>query len=217
MRDVLLGGDARIAAAIVMGPQPPRRLAPVLSVFDDQRREIFVLGQRHNDVIFQIRRRTDDWGFRSPSLALTGAPGAQPRADDTVRISATVERGTTRIAVETPAGRTERRLGSGIWQAWSLLLPDEGRYGRFATPVTLLVIVAMFAPLGYWGGRASLGASTAAAVLPAVLTLLATLAIIPWTARSPAAPWLVWAAGSAAIAAGWTAARGLSPILDAGL
>jgi VanZ family protein len=216
MRDALLGGDARLAAVIVMAPRPPRRLAPVISVFDDQRREIFVLGQRHNDLIFQIRRRTDNWGFRTPSLALTNA-FAQSRADDTVRISATVERGGARVAVETPAGRTERRLGSGIWLAWSLLLPDEGRYGRFATPVTLLVIAAMFAPLGYWGGRVSLRASAAAAAIPPVLTLLAALAIIPWTAQSPAAPWPVWVAGAAAIAAGWSAARGLSPILDAGL
>ena len=216
MREGLLAGDAHIAAVMTMAPRPPRRLAPVLSVFDDQRREIFVLGQRHNDLIFQIRRHTDDWGFRSPSLALTGALAPQRRADDTVRISASVEQGAARIAVETPAGRAERRMGTGIWQAWSLLLPDEGRYGRFATPVTLLVIAAMFAPLGYWGGRVSLRASGAASVLPPVLTLLAALAIIPWTGRSPAAPWPVWAAGAAAIAAGWIAARAMSPILDPG-
>lgn len=217
MRDALLGGDARIAAVIMMSPQPPRRLAPVLSVFDDQRREIFVLGQRHTDLIFQIRRRADDWGFRSPSLALTGALAPLPRADDTVRLSATVQEGTVHVAVETPAGRTERGMGTGVWQAWSLFLPDEGRYGRFATPVTLLVIAAMFAPLGYWGGRVSLRAAAAAAAVPPVLTLLAALAIIPWTARSPAAPWPVWVAGAAAIALGWIAARGPSPILDPGL
>jgi hypothetical protein len=83
--------------------------------------------------------------------------------------------------------------------------------------VTLLVIAAMFAPLGYWGGRVSLQASMPASSAPAILTLIGTLAIIPWIARSPAAPWPVWSTGAAAIALGWMAARWLSPFLDAGL
>jgi VanZ family protein len=220
MRDDLVAGNARLSAVMTTG-SPPRRLAPVISVFDDHRREIFVLGQRHRDLIFQIRRRTDDWGFRSPSLALAGVLPPQPRTGDTVRISATVDADADadapRIAIESSAGRAERRIGIGIWQAWSLLLPDEGRYGRFATPVTVLVIAVMFAPLGYWGGRVSLHASTARAAGPAILTLLATLAIIPWIARSRAAPWPVWAAGGAAIVFAWVAARRMSPFMDDGL
>jgi hypothetical protein len=215
MRRDLGGGDAHLAAVVTTG-NPPRRLAPVLSVFDDRRREIFVLGQRHHDLIFQIRRRTDDWGFQSPSLVLAGALPSEEGIADTARISAIIEAGAPRFTVETRAGHAERRIGTGVWQTWSLLLPDEGRYGRFATPVTLLVIAAMFAPLGYWGGRVSLHAGIAASAAPAVLTLLAALAIIPWTARSPAAPWPVWAAGAAAIAVAWIAARRMSPILDPG-
>jgi VanZ family protein len=213
MRDDLVAGNAHLLAVMTMG-SPPRRLAPVLSVFDEQHREIFVLGQRHHDLIFQMRRRTDDWGFRSPSLAFVSALPQQPPTSDTLRISATVDGDAPRVAVESSAGRAERRIGTGIWQAWSLLLPDEGRYGRFATPVTLLVVAAMFAPLGYWGGRVSLHASTARAAGPAILTLLTTLAIIPWFARSLAAPWPVWAAGAAAIAFAWIAARRMSPFLD---
>lgn len=216
MRDDLVAGNARLSAVMTTG-SPPRRLAPVISVFDDHRREIFVLGQRHRDLIFQMRRHTDDWGFRSPSLALPGALPPRPRSDDTVRISASVDADAPRIAVESSAGHAERRIGTGVWQAWSLLLPDEGRYGRFATPVTLLVVAAMFAPLGYWGGRVSLHASTVRAAGPAILTLFATLAIIPWIARSLAAPSPVWAAGAVAIAFGWMAARRMSPFLDEGL
>ena len=216
LRDDLVAGNARLMATITAG-SPPRRLAPVLSVFDDQRREIFVFGQRHHDLIFQIRRHTDDWGFRSPSLVFAGALLPQPRRDDTLRISATVDAGAPRITVESPAGRDERRVGTGIWQVWSLLLPDEGSFGRFATAVTLLVSAAMFAPLGYWGGRVSMQASMRASFTPAILTLFATLAIIPWIARSPAAPWPVWSTGATAIALGWIAARWMSPFLDAGL
>jgi len=220
MRDDLVAGNTHLSAVMTTG-SPPRRLAPVLSVFDDQHREIFVLGQRHRDLIFQMRRHTDDWGLRSPSMVLAGALPSQPRTSDTLRISATVDADADadapRIAVESSAGRAERRIGTGIWQAWSLLLPDEGRYGRFATPVTLLVVAVMFAPLGYWGGRVSLHASTGRAAGPAILTWLATLAIIPWIARSLAAPWPVWAAGAAAIAFAWIAARWMSPFLDDGL
>lgn len=218
MRDDLLAGHARMTATITPG-RPPRRLAPVLSVFDDQRREIFVLGQRHDDLILQIRRHTDDWGFRSPSLALAGALPAQSRSSDTLRISATFGDGAPRLAVESRAGRQERRAGTGVWQAWRLLLPDEGRYGRFATPVTLLIIAATFAPLGYWGGRVSLRSRTRAlpAAGPPVLTLIATLAIIPWIAQSPAAPWPVWIAAAIAATAGWFAARWMSPHLGSGL
>ena len=225
MRDDLITGNARLVGVITTA-SPPRRLAPVLSVFDDQHREIFVLGQRHRDLIFQIRRHTDDWGFRSPSLALADAVPSQPGTDDTLRISATLDAGAgaPRIGAESPAGRIERRIGTGVWQAWSLLLPDEGRYGRFATPVTLLVVATMFAPLGYWGGRVSLGANpvasrgareatagdtrrAATAAAPPVLTLAVALAIIPWIAGSPAAPWPAWTAGVAAIGVGGLAAR----------
>jgi VanZ family protein len=235
MRDDLIVGNARLVGVITTA-SPPRRLAPVLSVFDDQHREIFVLGQRHRDLIFQIRRHTDDWGFRSPSLALSDAVPPQPGLDDTLRISATFDAGAgaPSIGAVSPAGRIERRIGTGVWQAWSLLLPDEGRYGRFATPVTLLVVATMFAPLGYWGGRVSLGANpvapsargeattgrarrAASAAAPSILTLGAALAIIPWIAGSPAAPWPAWSAGAAALAFGGLVARRMSPFLDAEL
>ncbi len=239
MRDDLIAGNARLVGVITTS-SPPRRLAPVLSVFDDQHREIFVLGQRHRDLIFQIRRHTDDWGFRSPSLALADAVPPQPGTDDTLRISATFDAGASapRIGAESPAGRIERRIGTGVWQVWSLLLPDEGRYGRFATPVTLLVVATMFVPLGYWAGRVSLGARpiarpmatggareattgsarrAASAAAPPILTLAAAFAIIPWIAGSPAAPWPAWGAGAAAIGFGGLAARWMSPFVDAEL
>ncbi len=213
MRDDLVAGNARLTAAVLVGT-PRRRLAPILSVFDERRREIFVLGQRHNDLVFQIRRRSDDWGFHSPSLALADALLPQPDRDDTVHITATVDAGAPRIAVSAPTGRAARRVGTGIWQIWSLLIPDDGRYGQFATPVTLLLVAAMFAPLGYWGGRSSIHAGVVRSAPPAVLTLLAALAIIPWIVRSPAAPWPVWAAAAASIAVAWAAARWMFPALD---
>jgi VanZ like family len=222
MRNALVTGDARIAAA-VLGGTPRRRLAPILSVFDRERREIFVLGQRRNDLVFRIRRRSDGWGFHSPSLTLVNALLVRSNRDDTVHIDATMDGGAPRLRAASPAGLDTRRIGAGIWELWRLLLPDDDRFGDYAMPITVLWAAAMFAPLGFWGacGFARAPSHTPArilsAVAPAIVTVFAALAIIPWAARSPAAPWPVWGASVVGAALAWAIARWLEPIVDVNL
>jgi VanZ like family len=213
MRNALAGGNAHVTAVVFWGT-PRRRLAPILSVFDHERREIFVLGQRRHDLVFRIRRRSDDWGFHAPSLTLDNALSLQAGPADSVRIDATATDGALRISAESQSGLRSRRLDSGIWQAWTLLLSDDGRYGDHATPITMLWVAAMFAPLAYWGRRGEARTGPLLAATPTILTMVVALAIIPWVAGSPPAPWPIWAAAGGGAALAWAAAWWLEPMMD---
>jgi hypothetical protein len=202
MRAELLSGHARLSARILPGTPPPH-LAPIVSVFDHRRREIFLLGRRRDDLVFRVRRRSDDLGFHPPSLVLPHALPAHDGRPDTVTIGAAVAAGATTIDVASHAIRAQRRIDTGVWQAWRLLVPDDTWYGDLSAPLTVVWVAAMFAPLGYWGGRAAAGEGIVSAVTPAIIALIASLAIIPWAANAPVAPWPVWAIAGAAVVLAW--------------
>ncbi len=63
----LLEGPISIRAHGTLGP-PPRRTAPIVSVFDDRQRQIALLGQEGEDLMVAIRLRTSDARLRTPAL-----------------------------------------------------------------------------------------------------------------------------------------------------
>jgi hypothetical protein len=207
MRDALLAGGVTITASFQRADVPPRRLAPIVSVFDQHRREIFVLGQRVGDLAFRLRRRTDHLGFHPPSAILAHAFDAAQPSTDTLRAGVTVDRGSVLLELAGRDGATRRRIGFGPWDVWRLFIPDSGRFGIHETFWLLATMAALWLPLGYWAGRSA--EEIAAPLYPAaaLIALSITLAIIPWNAGSPPAPWPVWCMGAAGIAIGWTFSR----------
>ncbi len=204
MRAALLAGSAVIATTISPG-SVPTHLAPIVSVFDRQRREIFILGRRRDDLAFRFRRRTEKIALHTPIALL---PHAMPRGhdDDTLSVTAIVERGATVLSVAGSGRQLRRRVGFGIEDAWRLFLPDDGYFGVHDTLWMVVSMIALWLPLGYWAARA-VSHRTAPVIAGVVVALIGTLAIIPWTAAAPVALPPVWAVSIAAIAIGWLASR----------
>ncbi len=69
------GGPISIQACGTLGP-PPRRTAPIVSVFDDRQRQIALLGQEGEDLVVAIRLRTADARLRTPTLRVPEGLGA---------------------------------------------------------------------------------------------------------------------------------------------
>jgi VanZ family protein len=206
LRAALLAGDARLVARVLPG-HPTQRAAPIMSVFDRHRSEIFVLARRHNDVVFRLRRRSQDLGFLPLSLTLAHVFAPQPADSQSVMVTATVQPTAIGLTAARVGAERESRLGSGVWQGWRLFLPDEAWYGDFPRLFTATWMIMLCVPMGYWAGCSARERGVAIAAVPPVVALLTGLAIIPWVASALTAPWPVWAAGVAAVASAWGVAR----------
>ena len=145
----------RLSADAVFG-EPTQGLAPVVSIFDDRQREILVLGQDSDDLVFRMRRRADALGLerpehRAPRLLAGVEPG------DTVRIGALPsgrdgrgERGPDGAPLCLATGRSVLcGLGFRPGRGWRLLVdpgldPEATRWADGAW------LALLFLPLGFW-------------------------------------------------------------------
>jgi hypothetical protein len=206
VRAALLAGQARIVARVLPG-HATQRAAPIMSVFDRHRAEIFVLARRHDDIVFRLRRRSQDLGFLPLTLTLSHVFPSQPSDSQPVLVTASVQPTAIGLTAATVGAERESRLGSGVWQGWRLFLPDEAWYGDFPTLFTAALMIMLCAPMGYWAGCAARHRGVAIAAVPPVVALVTGLALIPWVASALTAPWPVWAGGVAGVASAWVLAR----------
>jgi VanZ like family len=228
MRHAFLDGAAQVEVTTVAAPSAGR-VAPIVSVFDGEEQEIFMVACAGGDLVFGVRTRLDDLKFHSPAHRLHGViPCDAPSAADTIRITASVDRIGLKLAVERNGRIASSRPDPGAWQAWRLLVSDSyGRQARFAAYLTALWVVLCLVPLGYWlarmGRRTTYGLrdvrysrsqrpdvvqrpSWPFRLGVSVATLAVTLAIIPVCVGSRLAPLPVWIAGAAGIVLGFALA-----------
>ncbi len=210
MHDSLLADSAVIA--VTMQPGTTRSsIAPIVDVHDQLRREVFLLGRRGDDLMFRIRRRSDALGFHAPSSVVTDAFLAEPSRVDTIVVRATTRAGSTAFEVgHRGSGATavlHRQVGEGVWEGWRLFIPDQARWARYAQWFTLAWIWMLFAPIGYWAGRAARREGTALSVTAIAMPVVASFAIIPVAAGAPPAGLPVWAAGLGVSAITWGIGR----------
>jgi hypothetical protein len=210
MRDSLLAGDATIS--VVMEPGTTRRdVAPIVDVHDQKRREIFMLAQHGNDLIFRLHRRSNVLGFHPPSAILADALPQSLAQSDTAIVRVGIAPGSTTIDVGGLGSARQyavhQRIGQGIWDLWRLLIPDDGRWASNAGVLLVVSVVLLFAPIGYWAGRAAVREGISISATTVLMPVAATLAIIPWAAGSPVAPLSVWAAGLGGGVLGWGIGR----------
>jgi hypothetical protein len=144
--------------------------------------------------------------FHTPTALLRHALSTQGRDDDTLSITAAVERGAIVLNVAGPGTQFRRRVGFGIGDAWRLFVPDDGFFGVHDTLWMVVSMIALWLPLGYWAARAATRRATPV-IAAVVVALVGTLAIIPWMAGVPLALPPIWALALAAIAIGWLASR----------
>lgn len=168
-----LRAGPRLEATARFGP-PTDGLAPVLSVFDGRQREVLVLGQDGDDLVFRLRRRADRARLRRPELRAPGLLAGLSAGDTaTLRIRPSARRRTAasdaRPGAAAPAkgeggggGRAgpglcleagnRRRCGLGhrAGRGWALLLGP----GPSADTVTRALdagwVALLFLPLGWW-------------------------------------------------------------------
>lgn len=199
VRSKLLSDSVLVTATIIAGPAP-KHIAPIASVFDSDQREIFVLGQRGQGLVFRIRTgiRALEMGGQVVELAdAIGAPG------DTLRIAGGVVRGQWVVWAEHGGARRELRLPFSAALLWSGLMP----IGIYLEPGTVwlsaLWLVGLLFPIGYWLRRTGAGAGVLLAISLGAALTLGGVALLAGLA-SP--QWQEWAGPILGPLAGWLAA-----------
>jgi hypothetical protein len=155
------------------------------------------------DLAFQPPTRSSRLRLRRPSLRLPGALPAEPGAELTLVAQ---DRRSTLQASWSTAGvqhRASQSLSPSF--GWSLLTPVRYAYGPETPLVTMIWVVALVFPVGYWTahvpGRPFLRWTAW------LLLLVAGLGLIPRLTGYQPVHWSEWLAGLAGLAGGAAAHR----------
>lgn len=199
VRRLLLSG-APVEARAIAG-HAPRRLAPIFSIYDEERWEIMVLGADRQTLTFRLGSRAVRLRLNLPALRYRGAlAGLLPGDTIELRVSRDSE-GDGRCFQVATTGRREdpprRRCGIGysVASGWQLVAPS-GVGGQWPELWDILWLTLLYLPLGYWMARDVQGA---AGVALSILGLLAVPAVTPLVAaplRSLAGAGIGLAAGA---------------------
>ena len=206
VRERLFAG-AGIEAQAVSGP-PTVRLAPIVSVFDETRQEIILLGQTGTDLVFRIHTRAWSLGLRGPALRLSRA--LPPDSGRPFAASGRLTGGYLQASADTGAGPVTRSLALSPSWGWSLFLPFEHyAFGENVRLVTALWLAALLFPVGYWAGRAWTG-SVNRLLGPVLLALVLTAGLAGAAALFllPPVQWSEWVAAGGGAAGGWLLGQG---------
>jgi hypothetical protein len=162
-----------LSVRALAGP-PPQRLAPLFAIFDEEKREIVLVGADREDLVLRVRTRAADWRFDQPDLRL--AAFEHVKSGDTLHVRVLARAGHYSI------NGIERGFTVGI--GWALLMYPESL--PFKGAVSALWICVLFVPAGFWlrtrvdGMTAALGVVAGLVLVPATTPLL----------RTPAAQWM---------------------------
>ncbi len=196
IRAALLTGEPLLGTTTPGDPTPG--LAPIVSIFDGQQREIVLLGRWGNDLVYRLRTRSFDLRLRPPTIRLPGAFAGADTALSGVAGRFDPEAGTF-IVAKGGLRQTamERVIALNPQWGWSLLLPFPYAHGAESGWLTALWVTAWMLPLGYWSVAYRPPALGAAAV-----ALVLGLGIVPLVAGLRAGAGWEWLAGVAGLAAG---------------
>lgn len=143
-RRLLLEG-ASIQATIRAG-KPPAALAPIVSVYDEDQREIFLLGLERQDLVFRIRRLADGLRLGAPEVRYPGAfDGVEP--GDSLQLR--VENAESGYCLTVDA-RRRCDLGPGPGAAWTLFAPPDMVSQRLSPVLDVVWMALLVFPLGFW-------------------------------------------------------------------
>ena len=175
-RTLLLAGEP-ITVRLVAGPAP-HALAPIVIINDGEQREIVLIGQDREDLVFRHRTRARAFRLDQPDFRVEGGM-RDTRSGDTVQIA-------SRLGEHGPCLQLNGTMwcGIGITPAggWSLLMYPEHLPRWAARAVGVVWLMLLFAPLGFWIGR---DGGNALAALPAGLALIIAPLVTPLQFSSP--------------------------------
>lgn len=168
VRRLLLGG-ATLTVRAVAGP-PTGGVGSLFSIYDDQQREIVLLGPDRADFVFRIRSRAADLRLDEPDLRLLGATRSLRRGDSiTVEVRHTSDGWCLALNARATCG-----LGFTLGRAWAILLHPESFPQWLRRLLDTGWLAGLLLPLGLWARRD-------AATIAAAGVVAAAAAIIPVT------------------------------------
>ena len=167
---LLAGGPLRIRA--VAGP-PTGDLAPLFSIFDQEQREVLLVGPDRDDLVIHVRTRASDALLRQPELRWRGAMAAITAGD-----SLTLElRRTARGYCMTLNNRERCGLKPQVGEVWELLqpMPHAPQWVDATLDCVPLVLagllIGLLSPVRLWGYLAVGLVLASAIVLPPLVGL----------------------------------------------
>lgn len=199
IREALLAPHSVLEVRALSG-QATAGVAPIFSIFDDRQREIVLVGQDGQDLIFRVRTRTSPLGLRSPALRLANALPAEPGARLELRARYTPGRYHLEAEVG-PESYTQDLALSASW-GWTFLLPFDHAFGAEMPWLTILWVGGLLLPLGYYAGRSGYFRWQAAS-LALLMLLVIGLILIPVLSHFAVFHPLEWAAGVVGPVAGF--------------
>jgi hypothetical protein len=179
---------------------PPPGLAPIGSIVDAWHRNVMLIGQDRDDLVFGLRMRASILRLRNPLAVLRGGLAGQP--GDTVEAEGALRDGGLELSSRNHDRIATVRLPLSASWGWSLVTPWDAGYGREMYFLTGLWVAGLLGMLLYW----CVWAGGASFVIPAV-TVLLMLGGIPYAAGFSPAHWSEWAAAAVGALFGVLAAR----------
>ena len=194
VRNALLAGEDLRATTTPGGATAG--LAPIVSLFDGQQREIALLGRWGDDLVYRLRTRSFDFRLRPPGIRL---PNAFHAADTLVQVTGRFDpsAGTFAASLGGTQVRIERIVPLDAQWGWSLLLPFPYAHGIESTWLTALWVFGWMVMLGYWAM-----AYRPAALAGAGLVLVLGLGAVPRLWELPPATMIDGLAGFGGLAVG---------------
>jgi hypothetical protein len=168
--------------------EPTPNFASIARVADDKQREITLIAEEGDRLVFSIRTGASNLRLREPAFGMPGVFTApRPPADsaaETLMISARFNNGAVQLVAHTQSGHRELNLSPRAALAWTVVLPFHGHLesGIVEQLATFLWTSVLLIPLGYWAAALAHRLERAAAfsLVAALGVLLAAgLTLVP--------------------------------------
>ena len=205
LQSLLLAGAT--LAATVVPDEPTRRIAPIVRIADETKKEIVLLAQDGDLLVFTVRTGASVLRLRPP---LFGLPGAfllrepEPSAGDSLTVSGRYTRGEVELESQSRSDNRANRIPVAASLGWTLWLPFpwliEGTLAERA--VSWLWVAFLVIPLGYWAIQTKDPSESDragwhwSAIVVTVTFLGAGFLLLPYLFGLPPAPLDVWIAAS---------------------
>jgi VanZ family protein len=206
----LLLASATVTTTVVPA-EPTRKMAPIVRIADDRKKEIVLMAQDGEHLIFGVHTGAAVLRLRPPLFDLPGAfPTRVSNAEfpsDTLRLSGRYAARDVTMNVQGRSATHHRRISLTSSLGWTFWLPFqwliEGT--RAELVVSWIWFACLAIPLGYWSFRIDVSAQSqgilrqwAPVLLAGVAFLCAGLVLLPHVFGLSAAPlrdWLATATG----------------------
>jgi hypothetical protein len=185
-----LSSDSVVVEATIVGGFLTNPVSAIATVYDYNRSQIFMLGERKGNLIFSLRMRTADARVATPDIRLDSVfPRHRPATPDTMVVAGGLIHHRLWISARKNGVTRERTQPIDAGLGWSYLLPFDYEYGPEARWLTVLWVAALAAPAMYWATRAGRRAQIAVGAV-----LAASLLLVPFATRVHPTVWWEWLA-----------------------